>query len=129
MCTKNISPNILFYLPIYQESSQAIFIYLDSFSFLFSSSFPNYYRFFFLSFFLSFVCLLFPLLLFSDIFKYWNHFVMRLLNLRINLIFIYCGLFVLILVVFVLFLLSLRFGRISPLAFFRGFLRGLWRSG
>ena len=38
-------------------------------------------------------------------------------------IFIYCGLFVLILVVFfVLFLLSLRFGQISPLAFFRWFL-------
>ena len=50
----------------------------------------------------------------------WNHFEMRLLNLRINF-FIYCGLFVLILVVFVLFLLSLRFGQISPLAFFRGF--------
>ena len=49
----------------------------------------------------------------------WNHFEMRLLNLRINLTFIiYCGLFVLILVVFVLFLLSLRFGQISPLAFF-----------
>ena len=48
----------------------------------------------------------------------WNHFKMRLLNLRINF-FIYCGLFVLILVVFVLFLLSLRFGQISPLAFFR----------
>ena len=39
----------------------------------------------------------------------WNHFEMRLLNLRINF-FIYCGLFVLILVVFFfLFLLSLRF--------------------
>ena len=36
-----------------------------------------------------------------------------------ELIFIYCGLFVLILVVFVLFLLSLCFGQISPLAFFR----------
>ena len=48
----------------------------------------------------------------------WNHFEMRLLNLRINF-FIYCGLFVLILVVFVLFLLSQRFGQISPLAFFR----------
>ena len=35
--------------------------------------------------------------------------------------FIYCGLFVLILVAFVLFLLSLRFGQISPLAFFRWF--------
>ena len=33
-----------------------------------------------------------------------------------ELIFIYCGLFVLILVVFVLFLLSLRFGQISPLS-------------
>ena len=39
-------------------------------------------------------------------------------NLRINF-FIYCGHFVLILVVFVLFLLSLRFGQISLLAFFR----------
>ena len=38
-----------------------------------------------------------------------------------ELIFIYCGLFVLILVVFVLFLLSVRFGQISPLAFFRRF--------
>ena len=38
------------------------------------------------------------------------------------IIFIYCRLFVLILVVFVLFLLSLRFGQISPLAFFRWFL-------
>ena len=41
-----------------------------------------------------------------------------------ELIFIYCGLFVLILVVFfffVLFLLSLRFDQISPLAFFRWF--------
>ena len=36
-------------------------------------------------------------------------------------IFIYCGLFVLILVFF-LFLLSLRFGQVSPLAFFRWFL-------
>ena len=50
----------------------------------------------------------------------WNHFEMRLLNLRINF-FIYCRLFVLILVVFVLFLLSLRFGQISPLVFFRWF--------
>ena len=50
----------------------------------------------------------------------WNHFEMRLLYLRINF-FIYCGLFVLILVVFLLFLLSLRFGQISPLAFFRRF--------
>ena len=38
-----------------------------------------------------------------------------------ELIFIFCGLFVLMLVVFVLFLLSLRFGQISPLAFFRWF--------
>ena len=39
-----------------------------------------------------------------------------------ELIFIYCGLFVLILVgFFVLFLLSLRFGQISPLTFFRWF--------
>ena len=36
-----------------------------------------------------------------------------------ELIFIYCGLFVLILVVFVLFLLSQRFSQISLLAFFR----------
>ena len=50
----------------------------------------------------------------------WNHFEMRLLNLGINF-FIYCGLSVLILVVFVLFFLSLRFGQISPLAFFRWF--------
>ena len=50
----------------------------------------------------------------------WNNFEMRLLDLRINF-FIYCGLFVLILVVFVLFLLSLRFGQISTLAFFRWF--------
>ena len=35
--------------------------------------------------------------------------------------FINCGFFVLIVVVFVLFLLSLRFGQISPLAFFRWF--------
>ena len=42
--------------------------------------------------------------------------------LRINFfIFFYCGLFVLILVVFVLFLLSIRFGQISPLAFFGWF--------
>ena len=40
-----------------------------------------------------------------------------------NLFFIYCGLFVLILVVFVLFLLLQRFGQISPLAFFRWFPR------
>ena len=38
-----------------------------------------------------------------------------------ELIFIYCGLFVLIVVVFVLFPLSLRFGQISPLASFRWF--------
>ena len=52
----------------------------------------------------------------------WNHFDMRFLNLRI---FIYCRLFVLILVFFSFFLcvvsLSLRFGQISPLAFFRWF--------
>ena len=45
----------------------------------------------------------------------WNHFEMRLLNLRINFLifflFIYCGLFVLILVVFVLFLLPLKKAR------------------
>ena len=41
------------------------------------------------------------------------------LTLIWELIFIYCGLFFLILVVFVLFLLSLRFSQISPLAFFR----------
>ena len=46
--------------------------------------------------------------------------VYQLLKVRISL-FIYCGLFVLILVVFVLFLLSLRFGQISSLAFFRWF--------
>ena len=50
-----------------------------------------------------------------------NHFEMRLLNLRINVLFI-ADFFVLILVVFVLFLLSLRFGQISPLAFFRWFI-------
>ena len=38
-----------------------------------------------------------------------------------ELIFIYCELFVLILVVFELFPLSLRFGQISPLVFFRWF--------
>ena len=43
---------------------------------------------------------------------YLNNFEMRLLNLRIN--FYFCGRFVLISVVFVLFLLSLRFGQISP---------------
>ena len=47
-----------------------------------------------------------------------NHFEMRLLNLRINLF--YCGLFVLILVgFFCVVSSSLRFGEISPLAFFR----------
>ena len=45
-----------------------------------------------------------------------------------ELIFIYCGLFPLILVVFVLFLLSLRFGHISPLAFFRWFTATLDRN-
>ena len=50
----------------------------------------------------------------------WNHFEMRLLNLRINFL-IYSGLFVLILVVFLLFLLSLRFSQISSQAFFRWF--------
>ena len=43
-----------------------------------------------------------------------------------ELVFIYCELFVLILVVFVLFLLSLRFSQISPLAFFRWFLPRPW---
>ena len=47
-------------------------------------------------------------------------FEMRLLNLRINLYLLRT--FILILVVFVLFLLSLRFGQISPLAFFRWFI-------
>ena len=43
-----------------------------------------------------------------------------------ELIFIFCGLFVLILVVFFMFfLLSLRFDQISPLAFFRWFYRDL----
>ena len=43
-------------------------------------------------------------------------------KLNRELIFIDCGLFVIILVgFFVLFLLSLRFGQISPLAFFRWF--------
>ena len=42
-----------------------------------------------------------------------------------ELIFIYCRLFVLTLVVFVLFPLSLRFGQISPLAFFRWFYHDL----
>ena len=55
----------------------------------------------------------------------WNHFEMRLLNLR-NIF--YCGLFVLILVVFfffcVLFLLSLGCGKISPLAFWQQ----LWKA-
>ena len=49
----------------------------------------------------------------------WNHFEMRLLNLRIN--FYLLRTFFLILVVFVLFLLWLSFGQISPLAFFRWF--------
>ena len=49
----------------------------------------------------------------------WKH--LRWGFLIWELIFIYCGLFVLILVVFVLFLLSLRFGQSSPLAFFRWF--------
>ena len=56
----------------------------------------------------------------------WNRNVLTIkpyLHLNCELIFFYCGLFVLILVVFfVLFLLSLRFGQISPLAFFRWFL-------
>ena len=56
----------------------------------------------------------------SNVFFNWNHFEMRLLNLRINF-FIYCGLLALILVVSVLFLLSLRFGQISPLAFIKWF--------
>ena len=49
--------------------------------------------------------------------------ILKLVELSIvwELIFIYCGLFVLILVVFVLFLLSQRFDQISPLAFFRWF--------
>ena len=47
-----------------------------------------------------------------------NPFEMRLLNLRINF-FIYCGLFVLILVVLLCCFFSLRFGQISPLTFFR----------
>ena len=47
----------------------------------------------------------------------WNHFEMTFLNLRIN--FYLLRTFFFILVVFVLFLLSLRFGQISPLAFFR----------
>ena len=49
----------------------------------------------------------------------WNHFEMRFLNLRLN--FYLLRAFFLILVVFVLFLLSLRFSQISPLAFFRWF--------
>ena len=47
--------------------------------------------------------------------------ILRLGFLIWELIFIYCRLFVLILVVFVLFLLSQRFGQISPPAFFRWF--------
>ena len=57
---------------------------------------------------------------FIDIVFNWNHSEMRLLNLRINfyLLWTFCphlGSF------FVLFLLSLRFAQISPLAFFRWF--------
>ena len=57
----------------------------------------------------------------------WNHFEMRLLNLRINFYFLrtFCphlGSFFL----FFLFLLSLRFDQISPLAFFRWFLPRPW---
>ena len=48
---------------------------------------------------------------FEIVFK-WNHFEMRLLNLRINFYLFIADFFVLILVVFVLFLLSLRFGQI-----------------
>ena len=58
----------------------------------------------------------------------WRHICLSLIGIILRwgfliweLIFIYCGLFPLILVVFVLFLLSLRFGQISPLAFFRWF--------
>ena len=49
----------------------------------------------------------------------WIGIILRWGFLIWELIFIYCGLFVLILVVFVLFLLSLCFGQISPLVFFR----------
>ena len=56
----------------------------------------------------------------------WNHFEMRFLNLRIN--FYLLRTFFLILVVFKLFLLSLRFGQISPLAFFRWFTATLDRN-
>ena len=49
----------------------------------------------------------------------WNHFEMRLLNLRIN--FYLLRTFCPHLGSFVLFLLSLRFGQISHLAFFRWF--------
>ena len=54
----------------------------------------------------------------------FNWIILRWGFLIWELIFIYCGLFVLILVGFlcVLFLLSQRFGQISPLAFFRWFL-------
>ena len=48
----------------------------------------------------------------------WNHFEMRLLNMRINFLFI-ADIFVLSWVVFVLFLLSLCVSQISLLAFFR----------
>ena len=45
----------------------------------------------------------------------WNHFAMRLLNLRINFFFIYCGLFVLILVVFVLFTVNVDYMKLFSL--------------
>ena len=64
----------------------------------------------------------------------WNRFIGNFFNRYLSLIGIilrwgfliwelifYCGLFPLILVVFVLFLFSLRFGQISPLVFFRWF--------
>ena len=50
----------------------------------------------------------------------WNHFEMRLLNLRINF-YLLRTYFLILVVFFVLFLLSLRFGQVSPLAFFRWF--------
>ena len=63
---------------------------------------------------------------------YHGHFHLSLIGIILrwgfliwDLIFIYCGLIFLILVVFVLFLLPLRFGQISPLAFFRWFYRDL----
>ena len=49
----------------------------------------------------------------------WKSDLPDIIKRTINFLFIYCGLFFLILVVFVLFLLSLCFGQISPLAFFR----------